>query len=155
MDAADRPLYSVLRVYFDTGARPGELTRALVQDYLPDQRVLVLGGRRVGLTPISAQIVSQHCVMKGNTDLIFDLQDAELRLAKLRASLEMPRFFTLQSFRDRWIADLLQLGTSVDLVARMAGTTPSEIHRLYGEYRDLASEQAQRKLHRFREQFWR
>lgn len=156
----------MLRCYYATGARTGELAACRVRDFLKRTRQVVLGKhkrsttmkeptlRRITLNDEAFAMFERQCTGKASEEFIFkqpcgspwnkDMLDKRFRrvreLAKVRDSI------TVYSFRHLWISEALMAGNDVATVAKMAGTSIRMIERVYGHFRNQHFEEAQRKL---------
>lgn len=168
----------MLRCYYHTGARTGELRRVKVGDLLTKTRQIVLGRhktsrtqrapqiRRITLNPGAMEIMLRHCNGKGSGDPIFTTSDGKpwaerslparfKRIKEAAATLGLGQIrdqITIYDFRHLWISEALMADNDYGTVARMAGTSIAVIERTYAHFRNDHLQEAQARLDRAREQ---
>jgi integrase len=162
----------LLKCYYHTGARTGELAACEVGDVLFRTSQVILGKhkrsktqrtptiRHITLNDEALAIFKKHCAGKQQTDKVFLNSDRRPwsgsllpkrleRIKEIAGALKMGKIrdgITIYSFRDLWISEILMAGNDVSTVARMAGTSISMIERVYGHFRNEHLREAQSKL---------
>jgi integrase len=168
----------LLRCYYATGARTGELASCRVEDVLFQTRQVVLGKhkrsktqkrktvRQVTLNDEALAIFTRHCKGKEPSDHVFTNSDGRSwtvrtlakrfeRVKEVAAALNFGAIrdeVTIYDFRHLWISDMLTAGTNVTMLARMAGTSIAMIERVYGHFRNQDLHEAQTKVDELRRQ---
>lgn len=165
-----RDFEDILRVYYATGARTGELCTLNVRDFHPRTRQLTLGKhkrvrtqrnatlRTIQLGDDAYEILERHCNGKGPDAPIFTQHDGTRwtmdwlvrRFADVRQIAGVRGHITIYSFRDLYISELLMEGVTPFEVSKMAGTSLKEIERTYGHFFNHKLAEAQAKLDRAR-----
>jgi integrase len=157
----------IIRLYHGTGARTHELLEALVGDFQPDARTIVLGchkrsrtmrapmPRTITLNADTRAILERRCrrrdagenIIVNRKGLLPRWQMARrFNTVKRRAGVRPS--ITIYSFRHLWISVLLMAGVDILSVARMAGTSVAMIERVYGHFRNESYQEAQARLDR-------
>jgi integrase len=162
----------MLRCYYHTGARTGELAACKVEDVLFRTQQVVLGKhkrmkternptvRHITLNDEALSIFKRHCEGKALTDHVFlhsdnrswarqTLPDRFLRVKEIAEELKMGKVrdhITIYDFRHLWISEALMAGNDVATVAKMAGTSIAMIERVYGHFRNDHLKEAQARL---------
>ena len=179
MPRKDNPYGSfadMLRCYYHTGARTGELAACLVEDVLFRTSQVILGKhkrsetqreptiRHITLNADALEIFRRQCEGKEKTDPVFLNSDGRQwtgsllpkrfnrikELAKEKKLGAVRDATTIYAFRHLWISEMLMEGNDITTVARMAGTSISVIERVYGHFRNKHLQKAQDKLDRAR-----
>jgi integrase len=166
----------MLRCYYHTGARTGELAACLVEDVLFRTGQVVLGKhkrsqtqreptlRHITLNDEALEIFRRRCHSKEKTEPVFVNSDGRSWTGSLlpkrfdrvkevarRKKLGVVRDgITIYAFRHLWISEMLMEGNDIATVAKMAGTSISMIERVYGHFRNKHLREAQDKLDRAR-----
>lgn len=166
----------LLKCYFHTGARTGELAACEVGDVLFKTGQVILGKhkrsrtqrtptlRHITLNAEALAIFKRHCAGKEKTDKVFVNSDNRpwtgtmlpkrfervKEVAKEKKLGEVRDEITIYSFRDLWISEMLMAGNDVSTVARMAGTSILMIEHVYGHFRNEHLREAQAKLDKAR-----
>lgn len=170
-----RSFGDMMVVYHATGARTSELCDAVVRDFMPSTKQICLGKHKRTTTQTNPTIrniqlgakalaaVRRNVEGKGPGDPLFTRESGdrwvqndvnrrfrEVRKLAAKKEQKIRDHITPYSFRHLYISELLMIGTPVFQVAKMAGTSASEIEKTYGHFynRDLAA--AQSKLDRRR-----
>jgi integrase len=170
-----RSFADMMEVYHATGARTGELCDVRVRDFMPTTKQLCLGKhkrtrtqtnptiRNIQLGDKALAAVVRNVADKSPGDYLFTREngagwtqnDVNRRFRSVRAiaaehKQQIRTHITPYSFRHLYISELLMIGTPVFQVAKMAGTSATEIERTYGHFfnRDLAA--VQKRLDRQR-----
>ncbi|MGE3806202.1 MAG: tyrosine-type recombinase/integrase [Gemmataceae bacterium] len=162
----------MLRCYYHTGARTGELASCEVGDVLFKTQQVVLGKhkrsrtqrtptiRHITLNDEAMEIFKRHCEGKQLTDSVFFHSDGKPwarrtvpnrfdRIKEIVAEQELGKVrpeITIYDFRHLWISEALMAGNDIATVARMAGTSIAMIERVYGHFRNDHLQEAQRRL---------
>ncbi len=162
----------MLRCYYHTGARTGELAACKVEDVLFRTQQVVLGKhkrmntlqnptvRHITLNDEAMAIFKRHCEGKALTDHVFlhsdnrlwarrTLPDRFLRVKEIAEELKLGKVrdhITIYDFRHLWISESLMSGNDVATVAKMAGTSIAMIERVYGHFRNEHLKEAQARL---------
>ncbi len=162
----------MLRCYYHTGARTGELAACKVEDVLFRTQQVVLGKhkrmkternptvRHITLNDEALSIFKRHCEGKALTDHVFvhsdnrpwarqTLPDRFLRIKEIAEEQKMGTVrghITIYDFRHLWISEALMAGNDVATVAKMAGTSIAMIERVYGHFRNDHLKEAQARL---------
>jgi integrase len=173
-----RGFADLLKCYYHTGARTGELAACEVGDVLFRTGQVVLGKhkwsmtqrtptlRHITLNQEALAIFHRHCERKQLTDKVFVNSDGRPwsgsllpkrfeRIKEVTRVLgigEVRDHITIYDFRHLWISEMLMAGNDVVTVARMAGTSISMIERVYGHFRNEHLQEAQDRLDQAREQ---
>lgn len=168
----------LLRCYYHTGARTGELAACTVGDVLFRTGQVILGKhkrsrtqreptiRHITLNDEALGIFTKQCQDKSPTDKVFLNSDNRpwsssllpkrfdrvKEVARLLDLGEVRDDITIYSFRDLWISEALMAGNDVATVAKMAGTSIAMIERVYGHFRNEHLQEAQRRLDEARRQ---
>lgn len=168
----------MLRCYYATGARTGELERAEVADFQAMTNQLVLGNhktsrtqrdprpRYVTLNSEAVKIVARLSQGKSKTDRLFTTSDGKpwkrrslpdrfVTIKEIANGSKLGKVrdhITLYSFRHLWISEAMMAGNDVATVARMAGTSIAMIERTYGHFRNDHLHEAQARLDAMREE---
>ena len=165
----------ILRVFYATGARTGELAKVKVGDFLPRSRQLVLGDhkrsatekvatvRHITLNDEALEIVRRLCAGRERGGHVFTTRDGKAwDPKKLNMRLHVARRVsaalgqvvregtTIYDFRHLWISEALMAGVDLMTVARMAGTSVRMIETVYGHFRRDHYDAAQKLLDRQR-----
>jgi integrase len=167
--ADSRVFADMLRVYYATGARTGELCTALVRDFMGRTRQICLGKHKrvrtqhnptvrniqVGDAIYEALLRNSRgkrpdeplfCHADGKAWTVDQVNKRLKRVIKLCCHRDQPvrSHLTPYSFRHLFISELLMIGTPPFQVAKMAGTSLREVERTYGHFfnADLAAAQA-------------
>ena len=166
---ADNPyagFEDMLRVYWHTGARTGELAACTVSDFVRSARQVVLGrhkrartlkdavARRITLNAKAFTILEKWCRGKRGNDPIFtdakgrawQRDRLDHRFAKVRERAGVRDAITIYSFRHLWISETLMAGVDVATAAKMAGTSIAMIERVYGHFTNQHFVEAQGRL---------
>jgi len=156
----------MLRVYWHTGARTGELAACTVSDFVRSAKQIVLGrhkrartmkeavARRITLNAEAFSILEKWCHGKRGDEPIFTdpkgrgwtrirLDD---RFQKVRKRAGVRDEITVYSFRHLWISEMLMAGVDVATVAKMAGTSIAMIEKVYGHFTNQHFMDAQSRL---------
>jgi integrase len=162
----------LLRCYYHTGARTGELAVCEVGDVLFQTGQVILGKhkrsktqrtptiRHITLNAEAMAIFKTHCKGKDKTEKVFLNSDLRPwsgsllpkrfeRVKDVAGTLKIGTLrdgITIYNFRDLWISEMLMAGNEVSTVARMAGTSISMIEHVYGHFRNEHLREAQSKL---------
>ena len=162
----------LLKCYYHTGARTGELAACEVGDVLFRTGQVILGKhkrsktqrtptiRHITLNAEALAIFKNHCDGKQKTDKVFLNSDRRPwsgsllpkrfeRIKEVASVLKIGKIrddITIYSFRDLWISEILMAGNDVSTVARMAGTSISMIEHVYGHFRNEHLREAQNRL---------
>ena len=156
----------LLRVYYATGARTGELCAVNVRDFHPSTRQLTLGRHKrvktqrtptlrvMQLGKDAYEIVKRQCQNKGPDEPIFTQANGDRwttdwvanRFAEVREIAKVRKHITVYSFRDLYISELLREGVEPFEVSKMAGISLQEIERTYGHFYNRKLAEAQAKL---------
>jgi integrase len=156
----------MLRVYWHTGARTGELAACTVSDFVRTARQVVLGrhkrahtmkdsvARRITLNAEAYSILEKLCRGKRGDDPIFTDPKGRAwqrdrlgnRFEKVRTRAGVRDEITIYSFRHLWISETLMAGVDVATVAKMAGTSIAMIEKVYGHFTNQHFLDAQGKL---------
>lgn len=160
----------MLRCYYHTGARTGELAAATVNNFLPKSRQVILGKhktvksthtlRHITLNDEAVAIFEKQCRGKSPSDHIFNTSDGKpwkprslparfVRIKEIASVLKLGEIreqITIYDFRHLWISEALMAGNEVATVARMAGTSINMIEVVYGHFRNEHLHEAQAKL---------
>jgi integrase len=162
----------MLKCYYHTGARTGELAACAVGDVLFRTGQVILGThkrsktqrtptiRHITLNAEALAIFKEHCAGKQKTDKVFLNSDRRPwtgtmlpkrfeRVKVVAKTLKIGKIrdeITIYSFRDLWISEMLMAGNEVSTVARMAGTSISMIEHVYGHFRNEHLREAQNRL---------
>lgn len=159
-------LEDMLRVYWHTGARTGELAACTVSDFVRSARQIVLGrhkrartmkesaARRITLNPEAFAILERRCQGRKGSDPIFtdfkgrswERVRLDIRFKYVRERAGIRDSITIYSFRHLWISEMLMSGVDVATVAKMAGTSIAMIERVYGHFTNQHFLDAQGKL---------
>jgi len=161
----------MLKCYYHTGARTGELASCEVGDVLTRTRQVILGRhkrsktqrtptiRHITLNDEAFEILSSHSAGKQPTGKLFLNEDNRpwtvrnlakrfARVKELASVLKRPvrDEITIYDFRHLWISESLMAGNDIATVARMAGTSVAMIERVYGHFRNEHPQRAQERL---------
>jgi integrase len=162
----------LLKCYYHTGARTGELAACEVGDVLFRTGQVILGKhkrsktqrtptiRHITLNAEALAIFKRHCQGKAKTEKVFSNSDGRPwsgsllpkrldRVKEIADKLKLGKIrgnITIYSFRDLWISEMLMAGNDISTVARMAGTSISMIEHVYGHFRNEHLREAQDKL---------
>jgi len=156
----------MLRVYWHTGARTGELAACTVSDFVRSTRQVVLGrhkraftmkdavARRITLNAEAFAILQRWCKGKRGDEPIFtDPKGRGWQRGRLDNRFDMVRTragvrkdITIYSFRHLWISEMLMAGVDVATVAKMAGTSIAMIEKVYGHFTNQHFLDAQAQL---------
>lgn len=162
----------MLRCYYHTGARTGELAQVTVNDLLKKTRQIVLGShktsrtqrtpqiRRITLNEEAMDIVLRQGKGKSGDDRIFTNSDGKpwavrsldarfRRVKEVAARLGFAKVrteITIYDFRHLWISEALMAGNDYATVAKMAGTSVAVIERTYAHFRNEHLHEAQDRL---------
>jgi len=162
----------MLRCYYHTGARTGELARVEVGDVLPKTKQVVLGKHKtsrtqrvqglrvITLNEEAIRIFELYSSGKAKRDRVFTSSDGKpwksrtlpSRFARVKEVATTMGFgqirghITIYDFRHLWISEALMAGNDVATVARMAGTSIAMIERTYGHFRNEHLHEAQARL---------
>ena len=166
----------MLRCYYHTGARTGELAACLVEDVLFRTGQVILGKhkrsqtqreptiRHITLNAAALDIFRRQCNGKEKSEPVFLNSDGRQwsgsllpkRFNRVKAVAKDKKIgtvrdaITIYAFRHLWISEMLMEGNDITTVARMAGTSISMIERVYGHFRNKHLRKAQDKLDRAR-----
>ena len=166
----------MLRCYYHTGARTGELAACLVEDVLFRTGQVILGKhkrsqtqreptlRHITLNDEALEIFRRQCHGKERTEPVFLNSDGRqwtgsllpIRFNRVKEVAQEKKVgtvrdeITIYAFRHLWISEMLMEGNDITTVARMAGTSISMIERVYGHFRNKHLRKAQDKLDRAR-----
>jgi integrase len=165
----------LLRCYYHTGARTGELAAVRVGDVLRATRQVVLGRHKRSRTQKAKTV--RHMVLNAEAFGVFDrlcagrgveervfvrdggrpwtvraLSKRFARVKEIAAAVGRPvrPGLTVYDFRHLWVSDALMAGNDVPTVARMAGTGVAMVERVYGHFRTEHLQDAQARLDRKR-----
>jgi len=145
-------LQDILVVLHGTGARPGELASARVEDFIDGQivrhqhknadRTEDARPRVIFLSGESLTVVSRRCqgragtapIFTGGYGAAFTSHRVNKLFRKLRDELKLRDHIVPYSFRDLYISELLRLGVPVAKVAALVGTSTRMIERNYGHF---------------------
>jgi len=173
-----RGFADLLRCYYNTGARTGELATCRVEDVLFRTGQVILGKhkrskkertktiRHITLNDEALDIFRRHCHGKAGSDRVFLNSDRRpwsesllpkrfdrvKEVAKAQKLGEVRDHVTIYDFRHLWISEMLIEGNDLATVARMAGTSIRMIETVYGHFRNEHLREAQDRLDRAREQ---
>jgi len=156
----------MLRVYWHTGARTGELAACTVSDFVRSARQIVLGrhkrartmkdavARRITLNAEAHAILEKWCKNKRGSEPIFtdpkgrawQRDRLDNRFAKVRTRAGVRNEITVYSFRHLWISEMLMAGVDVATVAKMAGTSIAMVEKVYGHFTNQHFIDAQSRL---------
>jgi integrase len=156
----------VLRVYWHTGARTGELAACTASDFVRSARQIVLGRhkraktmkdaipRRITLNGEAFSILEKWCRSKRGDEPIFTdpkgrgwtRMRLDERFVKVRKRAGVRDDITIYSFRHLWISEMLMSGVDVATVAKMAGTSIAMIEKVYGHFTNQHFVDAQSRL---------
>jgi integrase len=156
----------VLRVYWHTGARTGELAACTVSDFVRSAKQIVLGrhkrahtmkeavSRRITLNAEAFAILEKWCKGKRGDEPIFTdpkgrawmRMRLDNRFEKVRTRAGVRKEITIYSFRHLWISEMLMAGVDVATVAKMAGTSIAMIEKVYGHFTNQHFLDAQGRL---------
>jgi len=156
----------VLRVYWHTGARTGELAACTASDFVRSARQIVLGRhkrartmkdaipRRITLNGEAFSILEKWCRGKRGDEPIFTdpkgrgwtRMRLDERFVKVRTRAGVREDITIYSFRHLWISEMLMAGVDVATVAKMAGTSIAMIEKVYGHFTNQHFVDAQSRL---------
>jgi integrase len=166
----------MLRCYYHTGARTGELAACLVEDVLFRTGQVILGKhkrsqtqreptlRHITLNEEALEIFRRQCHGKEKTEPVFVNSDGRQwtgsllpkRFNRIKEVAQEKKVgpvrdeITIYAFRHLWISEMLMEGNDITTVARMAGTSIGMIERVYGHFRNKHLRKAQDKLDRAR-----
>ncbi|MBM4071413.1 MAG: hypothetical protein FJ271_21120 [Planctomycetes bacterium] len=166
----------MLRCYYHTGARTGELAACLVEDVLFRTGQVILGKhkrsetqreptiRHITLNKDALEIFRRQCEGKEKTQPVFLNSDGRQwtgsllpkRFNRIKEVTKEKKIgairgeITIYAFRHLWISEMLMEGNDITTVARMAGTSITMIERVYGHFRNKHLQKAQDKLDRAR-----
>jgi integrase len=167
-----RGFADLLRCYYHTGARTGELAVCEVGDVLFRTGQVILGKhkrsrtqraptiRHITLNEEALAIFRKHCEGKQPTEKVFLNSDRRpwsgsllpkrferiKEVARVMKLGEVREQLTIYDFRHLWISEMLMAGNDVATVARMAGTSIAMIERVYGHFRNEHLQEAQSRL---------
>lgn len=173
-----RSFADLLRCYYNTGARTGELAACRVEDVLFRTGQVVLGKhkrtkkertktvRHITLNDEALDIFRRHCHGKGGEERVFLNSDRRpwtqsllpKRFERIKEVSKELKFgevrdqITIYDFRHLWISEMLMEGNDLPTVARMAGTSIRMIETVYGHFRNEHLREAQDRLDRARQQ---
>jgi integrase len=162
----------MLKCYYHTGARTGELAACRVEDVLFRTQQVVLGRhkrtntlrnptvRHITLNGEALEIFRKHREGKDPTDYVFFNSDhrhwarrtIHARFDRVKQVAEEKKLgkvrqhITIYDFRHLWISEALMAGNDVATVAKMAGTSIAMIERVYGHFRNEHLREAQDRL---------
>ena len=162
----------MLRCYYHTGARTGELVSCEVGDLLERTRQVVLGKhkrsrtqtnptiRHITLNDVAFAIFQRNCEGKDLSERVFLNSDGKPwsargtakrleRVKEVAAKMKLGKVrkaISIYDFRHLWISEALMAGNDVATVARMAGTSIAMIERVYGHFRNEHLQEAQTRL---------
>ena len=168
----------MLKCYYHTGARTGELRRVEVGDVLFRTKQVVLGNhktsktqrvqsiRRITLNDAAMEIFDGFCVGKNKQDQVFTTSDKKswkhrsifsrfVRVKEIAQKMDLGKVrdhISIYDFRHLWISEMLMAGNDVGTVARMAGTSIAMIESTYGHFRNEHLQEAQAKLDKARQE---
>lgn len=168
----------MLKCYYHTGARTGELRRVEVGDVLFRTKQVVLGKhktsktqrvqriRRITLNDAAMEIFDGFCAGKNKQDQVFTTSDKKswkdrsifsrfVRVKEIAGKMNMGEIrdhISIYDFRHLWISEMLMAGNDVGTVARMAGTSIAMIESTYGHFRNEHLQEAQARLDRARQE---
>jgi integrase len=168
----------LLKCYYHTGARTGELAACEVGDVLFRTGQIILGRhkrsrtqrmptiRHITLNGEALAIFRKHCEGKQPTDKVFANSDrrpwtGSLLPKRFERMKEVGRVLmigevrdeiTIYDFRHLWISEMLMAGNDVATVARMAGTSIAMVERVYGHFGNEHLQGAQDRLDQARKQ---
>jgi integrase len=166
LQAASPDFVAMMRVYYATGARTGELRMANIRDFQPRTRQIVLlqhkrsktmadpPPRSITLNDEALAIIRETCAGRDFRGPIFvragggrfAASDVTKRFSRARRRAGVRDGITIYSMRHLWISEALMAGVDALLVARMAGTSLAMIERVYGHFRAQSFHQAQARL---------
>ena len=161
----------MLRCYYHTGARTGELSDCLVEDVLFRTGQVILGKhkrsqtqreptiRHITLNKEALEIFRRHSRGKEKSDPVFVNSDGRQwsgsllpkrfhRVKQVARDREIGKVrdeITIYAFRHLWISEML-VENDIATVARMAGTSIAMIERVYGHFRNRHLREAQGRL---------
>jgi integrase len=160
-----RGFADLLRVFYATGARPGELAGVRVRDFHRRGRQLTLAAhkrastmanstlRRIPLNDEAFAIVARLCegkdadapIFTNSAESAWNTDTLVHRFGDVREAAGVRAKTTLYDFRHLYISELLMGGVPMFKVAKMAGTSQREIERTYGHFfhDDLAAAMVQ------------
>ncbi len=168
-----RGFEDMLRCYYHTGARTAELCQVRVGDLQRETRQLLLGqhkrsrtlkvamARQIALNDAAFEIVDRICHGRDGMAPIFvqpvhgrqpqpnrpwDRISIARRFRSIRRLAGVREHRSIYDFRHLWISEALMAGIDVLLVARMAGTSLSQVERTYGHFRNQSFVDAQARL---------
>jgi integrase len=156
----------MLRVYWHTGARTGELAACTVSDFVRSAKQIVLGrhkraktmkdavARRITLNAEAFSILEKWCRGKrGDAPIFTDPKGRpwqrdrlDNRFEKVRTRAGVRDDITIYSFRHLWISETIMAGVDVATVAKMAGTSIAMIEKVYGHFTNQHFLDAQSRL---------
>jgi integrase len=162
----------MLKCYYHTGARTGELAGCRVEDVLFRTHQVVLGKhkrsstlrnptpRHITLNDEALEIFRRQCEGKKHDDHVFlnsdnrpwarqtlpDRFERIKEIAEKKKLGKVRRHITIYDFRHLWISEALMSGNDVATVAKMAGTSIAMIERVYGHFRNEHLREAQARL---------
>jgi integrase len=162
----------MLRCYYHTGARTGELASCTVGDVLERTRQVVLGKhkrsqtqktptvRHITLNDEAFALFRRNCEGKDLSERVFLNSDGLPwtargaakrfeRVKEVAAKMKLGKVrkaISIYDFRHLWISEMLMAGNDVATVARMAGTSIAMIERVYGHFRNDHLQEAQNRL---------
>jgi integrase len=163
-----RGFKDLLTVLHATGARPKELCSAVVGNFQPRGRQLVLGehktkktgkARRIVLDEDAFAVLERLCrdrppdepiFWRFNTSSAWTPMAAIQRFQRVRNLAGVREHLTLYSLRHLFISQMLQAGVDIFLVAKMAGNSVAVIEKYYGHMRSEDFQQAMTRLTAFR-----
>ena len=162
----------MLRCYYHTGARTGELASCEVGDVLERTRQVVLGKhkrsrtqtnptiRHITLNDEAFAIFQRLCEGKDLSERVFLNSEGKPwtargtakrfeRVKEVAVKMKLGKVrdeISIYDFRHLWISEALMARNDVATVAKMAGTSIAMIERVYGHFRNEHLQEAQHRL---------